>query len=91
MDWPEMIRVRQNFPTQAVTDIASEVASQFEKLDLRNRVHRGATVAVGCSSRGIANYNIIVKATVDCLSQAGLEPLPENRKRQESNVSSCVI
>ncbi len=74
MDWPEMIRVRQNFPTQAVTDIASEVASQFEKLDLRNRVHRGATVAVGCSSRGIANYNSIVKATVDCLVQAGLEP-----------------
>jgi hypothetical protein len=29
---------------------------------------------VGCSSRGIANYNSIVKATVDCLSQAGLEP-----------------
>ena len=74
MDWPEMIRVRQNFPTQAVTDIASEVASQFEKLDLRNRARRGATVAVGCSSRGIANYSSIVKATVDCLSQAGLEP-----------------
>ena len=74
MDWPDMIRVRQKFSTQAVTDIASEVASQFKKLDLRNRAHRGASVAVGCSSRGIANYNIIVKATVDCLSQAGLEP-----------------
>jgi hypothetical protein len=74
MDWPDMIRVQQKLSTQAVTDIASEVASQFEKLDLRNRARRGASVAVGCSSRGIANYNTIVKATVDCLSQAGLEP-----------------
>jgi hypothetical protein len=63
MDWPNMIRVRQKFSTQTVTDIASEVASQFKKLDLRNRANRGATVAVGCSSRGIANYNSIVKAT----------------------------
>jgi hypothetical protein len=74
MDWPDMIRVRQEFSTQAVTDIASEVASQFKQLDLGNRAQRGASVAVGCSSRGIANYNSIVKATVDCLSQAGLEP-----------------
>ena len=74
MDWPDMIRVRQKFSTQAVTDIASEVASQFKELDLRNRAQRGASVAVGCSSRGIANYNSIVKATVDCLLQAGLEP-----------------
>jgi len=74
MEWPDMICVRQEFSTQAVTDIASEVASQFKELDLRNRAQRGASVAVGCSSRGIANYNSIVKATVDCLSQAGLEP-----------------
>ena len=57
MDWPDMIRVRQNFPTQAVTDVASEVASQFKQMDLRNRARRGASVAVGCSSRGIANYH----------------------------------
>jgi len=63
MDWPDGIRVRQKFPTQAVTDVASEVSSQFEKEDLRNRARGGASVAVGCSSRGIANYNIIVKAT----------------------------
>jgi hypothetical protein len=74
MNLPDMIRVRKTFSTQAVTDIASEVAPQFEKLDLRNRARRGASVAVGCSSRGIANYNTIVKATVDCLSRAGLEP-----------------
>ena len=74
MDWPDMIRVRQKFSNQAVPDIASEVASGFKDLDLRNRAHRGASVAVGCSSRGIANYKTIVKATVDCLSQAGLEP-----------------
>ena len=74
MDRPDMIRVRKKFSTQAETDIASEVASQFKKLDLGNRALRGASVAVGCSSRGIANYNSIVKATVDCLSQAGLEP-----------------
>jgi hypothetical protein len=74
MDWPDMIRVRQKFSTQAVTDIASEVESQFKELDLRNRARRGASVAVGCSSRGIANYNTIIKATVDCLTQAGLEP-----------------
>jgi hypothetical protein len=74
MDWPDMIRVQQKFSTRAVADIASEVASEFKKLDLSSRSHRGASVAVGCSSRGIANYDSIVKATVECLSQAGLEP-----------------
>jgi hypothetical protein len=74
MEWPDMIRIRQQFSTQAVTDIASEVDSQFKELDLTNRALRGASVAVGCSSRGIANYNTIVRATVDCLSKAGLEP-----------------
>jgi len=55
-------------------DIEREIISGFRKLVRAKTVKAGASVAVGCSSRGIANYPAIVKATVGCLKDAGLIP-----------------
>jgi len=55
-------------------DIEREIISGFRKLVRAKTVKAGASVAVGCSSCGIANYPAIVKATVGCLKDAGLIP-----------------
>ena len=74
MDFPKMIRLKQNFEVPTLEDISGEINTQIKNLDLKEKVKAGETVAVACSSRGIANYNTIVKSTVDCLKDAGLQP-----------------
>jgi hypothetical protein len=69
-----MFRVRQKFEAPAIDDIPGEIALQVSRLGLEKRVRPGQTVAVACSSRGIANYSTIVQATVNSLQQLGLEP-----------------
>jgi nickel-dependent lactate racemase len=69
-----MIRVRQRFPNPTLENISEEINSQLMKLDLAKKVKKGQTVAVACSSRGIANYCTIVKAVISFLKQKGLDP-----------------
>lgn len=74
MEFPHMIRLRNKFEASVAADIDREIISGFRKLAPAKKVKAGASVAVGCSSRGIANYPAIVKATVGCLKDAGLNP-----------------
>lgn len=74
MDFPQMIRISQKFETPILEDIPQEIASQVNRLRLEKKIKRGQTVAVACSSRGIANYSAIVEATVHSLHQLELEP-----------------
>ncbi|MBM4439411.1 MAG: hypothetical protein FJ027_03255 [Candidatus Rokubacteria bacterium] len=67
-----MIRVRQSFPRTRVADIPRAVAESLERARLP--VKRGDTVAVGAGSRGIANIDVIVKATVRWLLDLGARP-----------------
>ncbi|MBW2059508.1 MAG: DUF2088 domain-containing protein [Deltaproteobacteria bacterium] len=69
-----MIRIRQRLDASVLNDIPQEIASQAKGLGLEKRVRPGQSVAVACGSRGIANYDTIVLATVRTLQQAGLEP-----------------
>jgi hypothetical protein len=69
-----MIRVRQRFPNPILENIPGEINAQLLKLELGKTVEKGQTVAVACSSRGIANYSTIVKAVISFLKQMGLEP-----------------
>ena len=69
-----MIRLKQNFEAPTIKDISGEINAQINNLDLKEKVNAGETVAVACSSRGIANYSTIVRSTVDCLKDAGLQP-----------------
>ena len=72
MAFPKMIRVRQTFPRPRVTDIPRAVIDTLGAAALR--VKRGDTVAVGAGSRGIANIDVIVGATVRWLKDLGARP-----------------
>ncbi len=74
MKYPQMIRIKQTLEDHALEDIPKEIESQMANLRLEDTVIPGQTVAVACSSRGIANYGIIVKTTIACLKKLGLEP-----------------
>ena len=69
-----MIRVKQNFDHTVLDNITEEISVQINNLDLENVVTSGQTVAVACSSRGIANYGTMVKTVISSLKQLGLKP-----------------
>src|SRR5215470_2873915 len=69
---PTMIRVRQTFARPRVEDIPRTVAERLQAAGLP--IKRGDTVAVGAGSRGIANIDTIVKATVRYLKDLGARP-----------------
>ncbi len=69
-----MIRVRQRFPNPTLENIPGEINAQLIKLGLAKMVKKGQTVAVACSSRGIANYGTIVKTVISSLKSLGLSP-----------------
>ena len=72
MAYPKMIRVRQTFPRPRVADIPKAVIQALGSAALR--VKPGDTVAVGAGSRGIANIDVIVGATVRWLKELGARP-----------------
>src|SRR5262244_3308193 len=72
MSLPRMIRVRQTFPRPRVADIPRTVADALAAAGLP--IRRGDTVAVGAGSRGIANIDVIVGATVRALKDLGARP-----------------
>jgi hypothetical protein len=74
MEFPHMIRVRQTFGDTTLGSIADEITAQLANLKLEASVKQGQTVAVACSSRGIANYGIIVRAVISFLKQKKLDP-----------------
>ena len=67
-----MVRVRQTFARPRVADIPRRVAETLAASGLP--VKRGDTVAVGAGSRGIANIDVIVGATVRYLRDLGARP-----------------
>ena len=74
MQFPHMIRVRQTFDDKTLRNIAEEITVQLVNLKLATSVKQGQTVAVACSSRGIANYGTIVRAVISFLKQKKLDP-----------------
>jgi hypothetical protein len=69
-----MHTVTQRVVSRPMTDIVGSVRRQVAALADRLAVAPGATVAVGCSSRGISNYATIVGAVVGGLRDLGLAP-----------------
>src|SRR5260370_18405040 len=69
---PRMLRVRQTFPRSRVADIPRAVAAALAGAEVR--IKRGDTVAVGAGSRGIANIDVVVGATVRWLKDLGARP-----------------
>ena len=73
-NFPQMIRITQKFADTVLDNIHEEIGSQINHWGFENAVQHGQTVAVACSSRGIANYDIIVKAVISGLKNLGFTP-----------------
>ena len=69
---PRMLRVRQSFARPRVADIPAAARGALASAGLP--IKRGDRVAVGAGSRGIANIDVIVKATVAWLKELGARP-----------------
>jgi hypothetical protein len=74
MAFPKMVRLRQTFERTRVADIPATVTCELEKLDLRQRVRPGQTVALTAGSRGIANIALILRTVVAYLKGLGASP-----------------
>ena len=71
---PRMLRIRQRFDAPRLDDAAGAIVRGVRALGLARRATPGASVALGCSSRGISGYPSLVRATVNALRELGLEP-----------------
>jgi hypothetical protein len=71
---PRILRVKQTFDPVAVGDPAQEVAAGIDSICAEKNIQTGQSVALACSSRGIANYAQIVQAAVQSLQKNKLEP-----------------
>lgn len=71
---PPMAGVRQKFTTTRVDDIAAAVAREFARPDIGSSIRRGARIAVGCGSRGVANYAHIARAVIAEIKALGGDP-----------------
>jgi hypothetical protein len=69
-----MIRVRQRFDDTILENVAEEIDARLADLNLETAIKPGQSVAIACSSRGIDNYGVIVKAVITYLKQFKLEP-----------------
>src|SRR5574341_1830911 len=67
-----MLRVKQSFPRPRVADLPA--AARRALGSARVPIRPGDSVAVGAGSRGIANIDVIVRATVDWLKERGARP-----------------
>ena len=74
MQYPSTFRVQQHFERPVLDDVEIAVADQLRPLATSGKLHAGQSVAVTVGSRGIANIDTIVKATVDEMKAIGAEP-----------------
>jgi len=74
MNFPKMYRIRQSFDRTRVKDIPATVKAELEKLDLKQKVKPGQTVALTAGSRGVANMAVILKAAVGFFKALGAKP-----------------
>jgi hypothetical protein len=74
MDYPQFFRVRQKFERPRVDDVAEEVARQLAKLNLRQTIKPGQSVAITAGSRGIAHIAKIIRAIAEHVKSLDAQP-----------------
>lgn len=72
MEIPRLVKIRQSFNNEYISDIEAEVREQINSTGVS--FSSGASVAVAVGSRGIANIHRIVKTAVETLKEKGAEP-----------------
>jgi hypothetical protein len=68
---PNFFRLKQLYNSPSVTDVAGATRAALAQLPARQFIRQGMTVAVGAGSRGIANYDLIVRTVCAELKNLG--------------------
>jgi len=71
-DSPELVRLHQNYPRPVEPDVAAAVHRELETV--LDRDLAGQKIAITGSSRGIVNFDVVVRECVAALRQRGAEP-----------------
>src|ERR671916_3098134 len=74
MQFPKVVKVRQDFPRPRVEDVGEALREQCAKGEIRSRIEPGAEVAITAGSRGIAGIDAILRSLVGILKDAGAKP-----------------
>ena len=74
MKLPRLFRARQSFLGPTLQDVEAVVREELSRLGIAERIEPGQSVAISAGSRGIANIDVITRATVDFVKEAGGEP-----------------
>ncbi len=68
----QLIKVRNHFPDNSLTDVKKACRQELKKLS--GIITRNSSIAIGVGSRGIDNLEIIVRETVDFVKEQGGNP-----------------
>ena len=71
---PKMATVHQHFDATHISDVEQVVLTEMARPEISARVTPGMKVAIGAGSRGMANIDTAVRATVQALRERGAEP-----------------
>src|ERR687893_229081 len=74
MQFPKVVKVRQDFPRPRVEDVEEALREQCEREEIRSRIEPGMQVAITAGSRGISGIDNILASLVRILKDAGAEP-----------------
>ena len=74
MPLPPFFRLRQKFDAPSLADPERATRTALAALPVSKAIRPGMTVAVTAGSRGISNYDIIVRVVCEELKKAGAQP-----------------
>ena len=74
MQFPKVVKVRQDFPRPRIEDVGEALREQCERDEIKSRIEAGMEVALTAGSRGISGIDDILRSLVKILKDAGARP-----------------
>jgi hypothetical protein len=74
MQFPKVVKVRQDFPRPRVEDVGEVLREQCEREEIKSRIRPDAEVAITAGSRGISGIDNVLRSLVRILKDAGARP-----------------
>lgn len=70
---PRFFRLKQIFEAPQLNDVVEGTRAALARLPAERCIRRGMTIAVGAGSRGISNYDVIVRTVCEELKRLGAD------------------
>ena len=74
MNYPAMVRIKQQFNTSSIQDIPAALRAEFAKINPTEIIASGDSVAITAGSRGIANIATVLAEVVGELKKIDAKP-----------------